>query len=238
MISKKKEEKMLDFIEKELEENIDLKYKEFNQKLCPDTKKELLGIRIPVLRKLAKKIIATNPEEFLKNVSNQYLEEVLLEGYVIAGLKVDIKRKLELFQSYIPKIDSWMITDTVCSTIKPKKNELNIIWDFIGDYLNSPEEFEKRFAVIMMLDFFLIDEYVDQVIIALDKIQTDQYYVQMAIAWCLAEIGIKYPEKGMNYLKGENHLDDFTFRKTLQKMRESYRISKEQKEVLKKMKRS
>ena len=225
------------YIKEELEKNIDLKYQEFNQKLCPDTNKKLLGIRIPVLRKISEKIIADNPEEYLKNVSNEYLEEILLEGFVIAGLKIDIRDKLKLMEKYIPKMDSWIVTDTVCPSLKPKKDELSIVWEFIGKYLKSEKEFELRFAVIMMLDYFVSDDYVDKVIQILDKIKTDKYYVQMAIAWCLAEIGIKYNEKAMKYLSEKNNLDNFTYNKTLQKMRESYRIDKEQKILLKKMKR-
>lgn len=228
---------MIVYIKEELEKNVDFKYKEFNRKLCPDTKRKMLGIRIPVLRKLAKKIIANNPEEYLKDAPNDYLEEVLLEGLVIASLKVDIKAKLKRMETYIPKIDSWILTDTVCPTIKPKNNELKIVWDFINKYLKSQEEFEIRFAVIIMLNYYIIDEYVDKVIIALDSIQSDKYYAEMAIAWCLAEIGIKYNEKVMKYLRGDNNLSKFTFNKTLQKMRESYRISDEQKILLKKMKR-
>ena len=228
---------MPDWIKEELEKNADLKYGEFNKKLCPDTKRKMLGIRIPTLRSLAKKIIANNPKEFLENVTDEYLEYVILQGFVIAGLKVNIEHKLQLFKQYIPKIDSWIITDTVCSTIKPKNKELDIVWDFINIYLKSQKEFEVRFAIIMMLDYFINDEYVDKVIIKLDNINLDKYYVQMAKAWCLAEIGIKYNEKAMKYLKGNNHLDKFTFNKTLQKMRESYRISDDQKALLKEMKR-
>lgn len=228
---------MPDWIKEKLEKSVDLKYQEFNKKLCPDTNKKLLGIRIPTLRKLAKEIIANNPEEFLENVGDEYLEEVLLQGFVIAGLKVAIEYKLELFKQYIPKIDSWIITDTVCSTIKPKAKELTIVWDFISIYLKSQKEFEVRFAIIMMLDYFINDEYVDKVIVELDQIQLEKYYVQMAISWCLAEIGIKYNEKAMKYLTGNNHLDKFTYNKTLQKMRESFRISEEQKILLKEMKR-
>lgn len=228
---------MLDYIKEELEKNADSKYGEFNKKLCPDTNRKMLGVRIPVLRKLSKKIIANNADEYLKNPPNEYLEEVLLEGLVIAGLKVNLKYKLELMKQYIPKMDSWIITDTVCPTMKLKNEDLGVVWDFIIEYLKSQKEFEIRFAVIMMLDFFLVDEYVEKVIIALDNIKSDKYYAEMAVAWCLAEIGIKYNEKAMKYLTGKNNLDNFTFNKTLQKMRESYRIADEQKILLKEMKR-
>lgn len=228
---------MLDFIKEELEKNAENKCREFNKKLCPDTQKEILGVKIPVLRKLAKKIIASNPEEYLKNAPNDYLEEIVLEGLVIASLKIDIASKLEKLKKYIPKIDSWVITDTVCPTIKPKSSELDIVWDFISPYAKSQKEFEIRFAVIMMLDYFLTDEYVDQVIMTLDTIKTDKYYAEMAIAWCLAEIGICYNQKAMAYLKGKHHLSEFTYNKTLQKMIESYRITEEQKVLLRKMKK-
>ena len=89
----------------------------------------------------------------------------------------------------------------------------------------------------MMLDYFIIDEYIDEVIKILDSIKSDKYYAQMAIAWTMAEIGIKYNDKAMRYLKNKNNLDDFTYNKTLQKMIESYRIKEVQKEELRKMKR-
>ena len=89
----------------------------------------------------------------------------------------------------------------------------------------------------MMLDNFIVEDYVDEVIEKIDKIENKEYYVEMAMAWTLAEIGIKYNDKAMKYLKGDNNLDKFTFNKALQKMRESYRISNEQKEELKAMKR-
>ena len=89
----------------------------------------------------------------------------------------------------------------------------------------------------MMLDYFIIDEYVDKVIERLNKIKHEGYYVKTGVAWCLAEIGIKYNEKLMNFLNSKNDLDDFTYNKTLQKMIESYRITKEQKLILKEMKR-
>ena len=104
-------------------------------------------------------------------------------------------------------------------------------------YAKSNKEFEIRFSVISMLDYFLIDEYVDEVIKILDSINNDGYYTKMGVAWTLAEIGIKYNSKLMDYLRGKNNLDKFTYNKTLQKMIESYRITAEEKEVLKLMKK-
>jgi 3-methyladenine DNA glycosylase AlkD len=166
------------------------------------------------------------------------MEEIILEGLVIAYSKNDLTKKLEHLKKYIPKINNWMINDTVCSTIKLSNSEQEIMWNFIQPYLKSENQFEVRFAVTTMLVNFLTDEYVDNVIQELNKVKNNGYYAEMAIAWTLAEIGIKFNDKAMKYLKGKNNLDKFTYNKTLQKMRESFRISPEQKEELKRMKKS
>ena len=230
---------MIEKIRQELQDLSDEKYAEFNKKLTPDTKKKMLGIRIPALRKLAQKIAKEEYwQEFLKEADDKCFEETMLQGLVIAYRKMEMQEKLEYVKWFVPKIDSWAISDTFCPTLKIKSQDLEKVWNFILPYLDSSQEFDVRFAVIMMLDYYIIDEYVDKVIQELDKVSHKGYYVKMAVAWCLAEIGIKYNEKAMKYLKGKNKLDKFTFNKTLQKMRESYRIDLDQKEELKKMKRS
>lgn len=229
---------MINQIRKEMQNLVDEEYAKFNQKLCPDTKKKMLGIRVPLLRKLAQKIVKEYDwQEFLKKADDNCFEEVLLQGLVIGYAKIEIDEKLEYTKKFVPQIDSWAISDTFCPTLKIKPKDLDKVWNFILPYLNSEKEFDVRFAVIMMLDYYLTEKYVDEVLEKLDQISHEGYYVKMAIAWCIAEIGIKFNEKAMNYLKNENHLDKFTFNKALQKMRESYRIDLAQKEILKQMKR-
>lgn len=224
---------------KKLESLKDEKYKKFNSKLCPDTKLEMLGIRVPVLRKLAKEILKENLnwKEFVKNENTKYFEEVILQGLLIAYSKLEFEEKTKFIEIFVPRIDSWAICDTFVPTLKIKKAELEKYWNFIIPYTNSKKEFEIRFAVISMLDYFIIDEYVDKVIKILDSINNDGYYVKMGVAWTLAEIGIKYNSKAMIYLKENNNLDKFTYNKTLQKMIESFRIDINQKDDLRKMKR-
>ncbi len=229
---------MNDIIKKLLELQ-DIKYKDFNKNLCPDTKKDMIGIRIPVLRKLAKEILKENYNwrEFVKNNDVKYFEEVILQGLIIAYSDLEFKEKLEYITQFVPRIDSWAICDTFVPTLKIKKSNLDDYWNYILKYLNSEKEFEIRFAIISMLDYFINDEYVDKVIGKIDNISNEGYYVKMGAAWTLAEIGIKYNEKLMKYLENKNKLDKFTYNKTLQKMIESFRIDEKQKEVLRKMKR-
>ncbi len=229
---------MIEEIRNSLKELKDEKYKEFNKGLCPDTNKEMLGIRIPILRKLAQKIVKEgNWEEFVKNEDTIYFEEVLLQGLIIGYSKLQLKEKFEYIKLFVPRIDSWAINDTFVPTLKIKEKDLKEYWDFILPYTKSNKEFEIRFAVISMLDYFIIDEYVDKVIDILNNINHDGYYVKMGVAWTLAEVGIKYNDKAMKFLKEENDLDKFTYNKTLQKMIESFRIDNNQKDTLRKMKR-
>lgn len=214
-------------------------YKKFNSKLCPDTNKEILGIRIPKLRKLAKDIVkGENWKEFLNNHEEKYFEEVLLEGLLIAYSEEKLEDKFVYMREFIPKMDSWEMTDTFTPTLKIKEQELELYWNFIMPYTKSTREFEIRYAIISILDYFIKEEYIDKIIDILDNINNDGYYVKMAVAWTLAEIGVKFNERLIDYLKGNNNLDKFTFNKTLQKMIESYRISNEQKIILKSMKKN
>lgn len=216
----------------------DEKYKEFNEKLTPDTERPMLGIRIPVLRKLAKSMAKEeNWKELIKEIDDEYFEEILLQGLIIGYAKCDIEEKMPYIQEFVPKIDSWGICDSFVPTLKIKEKDLDKVFEFITPYFSSSKEFEVRFAVIMLLDYYINEQYVDKVIDILDKIEHEGYYVKMGASWCLAEIGIKFNEKALKYLQGENQLDKFTFNKTLQKMIESYRIDDEQKVILKSMKR-
>ncbi len=225
-------------IHPELQNLIDEGYAKFNQKLCPDTKRKILGIRVPALRKLAQKTVKEDDwQAFLKQAQDDYFEEVLLQGLVIAYAKIEMDEKLAYLKWFIPKIDSWAICDTFCPTLKIKPQDLSKMWEFIQPYLQSSQEFDVRFAVIMMLNYYLIDQYIDQVLQNLDQVTHEGYYAKMAVAWTIAEIGVKFNKKAMQYLKGDNHLDKFTYNKALQKMRESYRINPKQKEILRQMKR-
>ncbi|MCI8672869.1 MAG: DNA alkylation repair protein [Lachnospiraceae bacterium] len=212
--------------------------RDFNKKLCPDAGRELLGIRIPKLRQLAKEILKGDWETFLKEGAEQYHEEIILKGLVIGGARLPAEEKLPLIRDFVPKIDSWSISDTFCPSLKIKPKDLALVWEFILPYARSDQEFDVRFAVIMMLDYYITDEYAREVLQQLDAIRHEGYYAKMAVAWTVAELGVKYNDMAMDYLRGENHLDKFTYNKALQKMRESYRIDQEQKEELKRMKRS
>lgn len=224
-------------IREKLFELSDEEYREFNQKLCPDTKRKMLGIRVPQIKNLAKELIKENElKEILINLNDEYFEEVLLQGIVIGYSKLEFENKMNLIREFVPKIDSWAISDTFVPSLRIKKEDLDKAWNFVLPYTKSDKQFEVRFAIIMMLDYFITDEYVDKVLKELDEIKHDGYYVKMGVAWTIAEIAVHFNDKVINYLKN-NNLDKFTHNKAIQKMIESRRISNEQKEYLKAQKR-
>ena len=223
-------------IRKKLIELSDAKYKEFSAGLCPGVNIEMLGVRIPKIRKLAKEIVKDNPEEYLKNPQEKYFEELMLQALVIANLKIDLEKKKEYIISFVPKINSWAICDSFCVDLKDADKNPEFFWKIISKYFKSNKEYELRFAVVMLLDHYVKEEYIDKIFEVVDNIKNEEYYVEMGIAWLVAEMYIKFPKQTMEYLKNCK-LNKFTYNKALQKARESYRVSKEEKEILNKMKK-
>lgn len=232
-------------LEDEIIENLfklsDKKYSEFSKKLCTETNREIIGVRIPKLRTLAKEIAKKEIwKEYIERALEEnleYFEEVILQGLVIGYAKIELEEKFEYIKKFIPKIDAWEITDTFIPTLKFKEDDLEKVWEFILPYSMSNEEFEVRFAVVVMLDYFINEKYVDKVIKVIDEIENNKYYAEMAMAWTIAEIGVKFQDKALAYLKSENNLTKFTYNKSLQKMIESFRIDDETKKLLRRMKR-
>ena len=142
---------------------------------------------------------------------------------------------MDLIKNFVPVIDNWAVCDSFCPTLKIKKNDLAVIWDFIQPYLNSDKEFYIRFGVIMLLDYYINDDYIDSTLEALKNVDTTAYYASMAAAWTMAECFIKYPDKTLPYIT-ERVFDKATHNRTIQKLCDSYRVSAEDKEMLRKTK--
>ena len=175
--------------------------------------------------------------DLLNNIDNEYYEEVMLQGMLI-GLQKDknMQNILEEIEVFIPKIDNWAICDVFCAGLKITKKHLEEMWHFLQNYLRSDKEFEVRFGVVMILDYYITEEYLEKDFSIFDNVKSDKYYVQMAVAWAISICLIKFYDRTIEYLK-QTKIDKFTFNKALQKAIESYRISDEQKSELRKMKK-
>lgn len=224
-------------IKKELQNLADTKYKEFHKGLCPGTE-NIIGVRVPVLREYAKKLSKKYEiDDLLENIDDEYYEEIMLQGMLI-GLKKDkeIANILKNIEKFVPKIDNWAVCDTFCAGLKITKKNLDKMWEFLQKYVKSSKEFEIRFGVVMILDYYITESYLDRNFKIFDSIKSDKYYVQMAVAWAVSMCLIKFYDKTIEYLN-KCKLDKFTYNKALQKAIESYRITNEQKEELRNMKK-
>ena len=204
------------------------------KKELTNIKRTTFGISIPELRKFAKKIAKEDYKYFLENDDFSSFELKLLHAFVIGYVKDDIKTILKYFKAFIPQVDDWAVNDSLCQNFRISRKYPDIVWDFLMKYKNSKKEFESRILATVLLSHYLNDKYIDKVIEVLDSLNTDKYYAQMGVAWAIATVMGKYPEKCLAYLKSNNcHLDEITLKRTKQKIRESYRVSDEIKQLTK-----
>lgn len=221
-----------------LNENADEKYRDFHSSLVPNTdKKEFLGVRMPVLRKIGKDISKGNPKGFLEISSKNIYEIKMLRGIVTGLIKPkDFKEFTLLCDNFTEEINNWALCDSFCSGLKQTKKYKDEFFKYLEKYLNSNNEWKIRFALVIMLNYYLEDEYIDTVLTRCDAVENKAYYVSMAQAWLVATALAKCREKTLDYLHN-NSLDDVTFNKAIQKSIESYRIDDETKLYIRTLKR-
>lgn len=214
------------------------KHSSFHSKLVPniDKKIRVLGVPIPILRKMAKELIKsfmdkTDLEQYMSFVGNDYYEEIMLMGIVVGSFKCDFETKLKYISEFVPKISDWAVCDTFCSTIKIPNSKHSDYRKFLAPYLKMKGEFELRFAIVSLMQNYINDEYIDETIKVFESVNDDRYYVQMAIAWALSVCYVKYPQQ-TRVLFEKRKLSKQIQNKAIQKCRESLRVSKEDKQVL------
>lgn len=212
----------------------DEKYKEFHSGLCPNTN-NIIGVRVPVLREYAKTLVKEDFEGNFSKIQNEYYEEIMLKGMMIGIQKMEINKKLKYIKEFIPLIDNWAICDVFVAGLKIKEKQE--FYNFILKYLNNNKtEFEIRFGLVSLLDYFIDKEHIEKIFEITNQIKREEYYVEMAIAWLISICYIKFPEETLKYLRS-NTLSNFAYNKSIQKIIESTRVSKVEKEKLRKMKR-
>lgn len=216
----------------------DEKYREFHSGLCPNIS-GFLGVRVPVLRNYTKELMDEDWRETYSNIGNEYYEETMIKGMMLGLSRTTIDELMKYLEEFIPRIDNWSVCDVTCAGLKATKKNMDTMFQFLQKYLKSNKEFELRFAIVMLLDYYITGEYVEKVIEIMDSIKNKEYYyVKMAVAWTISVIYVKYPEQAMKYLQDENnHLDKETYNKALQKIVESNRVSKSEKNKIRKMRR-
>lgn len=209
-------------------------YKKFHSKLV-ETKYEILGIRLPIQRRIAKEICQGDIISFLECTKDNYYEEIMIKGLVLASVK-DENLFLNYLDSYVSQIDNWGICDSFCNSLKIVNKNKKFWFSYFSNYINSKEEFRVRVGLIVFLNFYMEKEYIQQIFDIIDSITLDKYYVNMGTSWLLCECFIRFREETLIYFS-KSKVNAFTFNKTISKIRDSYRVSSEDKEYLKSLKR-
>ncbi len=215
-------------------------YKEFNKKLIPGVDK-VMGIRLPALRKLAKEIAKEDFHAYLDEMEEQkesdlYHEEIMCQGMVLGYARMDQEERRKYLDEFVPKITNWAVCDSCVTGYKFMEKDPDYWFDYLRRYQDSPKEFEIRFMIVSMMSHFVDQEHIDEILRICAEIKHEGYYAKMGAAWAIQVCYVKFPEKTRALLE-HNEMDDFIHNKAIQKIRESYRVSKEEKETLNLLKR-
>ena len=222
-------------IQKELFSRQDKEYMKFLSKLMPNVSEDtIIGVRIPEIRKLAKKLVKNNEyEDFLKELPHKYYDENLLHGAIISENK-DFENCIESLDSFLPFVDNWAVCDTISPKIF-KKHKKELI-EKIKEWSQSDKTYTCRFGVEMLMTHFLDEDFKKEYLEMVANIHSEEYYVKMVIAWFFATALAKQWDYAVIYLEN-NKLDVWVHNKTIQKARESLRILEDKKGYLKGLKR-
>ena len=220
---------MLTSIQKELFKKQDKDYQVFSKRLIK-TSYPIIGVRAPLLKSYSKQLIADNTS--LDKYKDKYHEEIILHGYAIGKAKIDINEKIKLIDKYIPILDNWASCDSFVMSLKfiPKNKE--IFYKQIKKCLKSNKEFIQRFAMVCLLDYYVQDkEYLDDIFKVLKTEKYNGYYSKMAGAWLLSYCLIFYYEETYEFIT-TTKLDEFVYKKGIQKTIDSFRVSDSRKKKL------
>lgn len=213
----------------------DLKYREFHSKLIPNVDSQfVIGIRTPALRKLAKEIAGSDiAEKFLNNLPHTYHEENSLHGFLIERI-TEYDVCIEALDCFLPYVNNWAVCDQMRSKVF-KKHKTELLGQ-IKIWMQAEHIYTVRFAIEMLMTYYLDEDFSEEYLEWVSQIRSEEYYLNMMIAWYFATALAKQYETTITYLE-EHKLDIWTHNKTIQKAVESYRITTEQKAYLKTLKR-
>lgn len=223
-------------IQKRLFELQDKEYALFQGKLIPTIDvNRIIGVRLPLVRNLAKELAGTEEcEEFMKVLPHYYYDENMLHGSLISNIK-DYDKTIEAVDRFLPYVDNWAVCDTMSPKVFKKHREELI--KKVKEWSASDELYTCRFGIGMLMAHYLDNNFKPEYLDIPASIHSDEYYINMMIAWYFATALAKQWETSVVYLE-EGRLDTWVHNKTIQKARESLRVSDDRKEYLKGLKRA
>lgn len=212
----------------------DEKFRDFTSKLIPGVDKELIiGVRVPEIRRLARPLSADERKKFLSELPHKYHEENLLHGAILQLIKNDIGEVISETEKFLPYIDNWAVCDMSQSKLLGKYPDM--VFGKACEWAKSEKTYTVRFAIDVLLQFFLDENFKPEVFSLAESIVSEEYYINMALAWFWSFALIKRYDEAFPIIESKR-LPAFVHNKAIQKARESYRISDERKEYLKTLK--
>ncbi|MDE7313710.1 MAG: DNA alkylation repair protein [Eubacterium sp.] len=249
-------------VRKELEQAAQADYQAFQAKLLPGVE-GILGVRLPKLREIAKRIAKNDAGIFLEQmqaacqktelshinvlpnedsrqpepIQGASYEEKMLYGLVIGYADMEAAQYRRWLDAFVPVIDNWGVCDSCCMTYQWMKKQPEYWWGYLQEWLFSDTEFGIRFAFVAMLGHFVDEVYLQRIFAVCGQVRHQGYYARMAQAWLVSMCFVKFPEETYVYLQ-QDQMDDFTHNKAIQKTCESYRVSNEWKVKIRGIKRA
>ena len=223
-------------IQKILFEHQDLKYKNFHAKLIPNIPKELIiGVRIPILRRLAKEFFKSDDSKvFLNALPHEYYEEDNIHAFLIENIPC-FETAIKETEKFLPYIDNWATCDSFLPQVF-KKNTTKLL-PYVLEWIKSDKTYTVRYGIVLLMKLYSDDNFSQDFLKAVSLVNSDEYYVKMAISWYFAELLAKQYKSTIPYIENKV-LDIWTHNKAIQKAIESYRVSTEKKEYLKTLKKA
>lgn len=224
-----------DDIRKELKKLQDKGYQKMQVTIIPTVDADsIIGVRTPALRQMAKELSKREDiSSFLSDVPHKFFEENQLHAFILSGMK-DAESCIKLVDEFLPFVDNW----ATCDQMSPKvfKKNKQLLLEYVDKWIKSDHTYVKRFAIGMLMEHFLDEDFKTSYLTKVSKIRSEEYYVNMMIAWYFATALAKQYEDTLPFIEKQK-LDKWTHNKSIQKAVESYRITPEQKEYLKTLKR-
>lgn len=210
------------------------KYAEFCAKLTPG-KENILGVRIPAIRKIVKEILKDDWRPVLES-EPEFYEEEMVQGLIIATAPVTTDERISMTDRFIGGIDNWAVCDVFCCSWKCPKEDEDRAFEYFGDLIDSDEEFIMRVSIIARMGMCKDRKKAEMLLKDLATHDHPGYYYKMGSAWAVSTIYVYHPDLAEELLRS-GRLEIWTHNKAIQKIRESYRVSNEDKERLRELKR-
>jgi len=206
-------------------------YCHFVKKLCITTQKDIIGVKMNTIQHIAKNFNIYNIREYIFNEDIKYYEEMMLRGILIGHKHNSIAEVFTYISHFITSIDCWAICDSTCASIKVTKKNIDAMWKLLQQYIHSQQEYVLRFVIVMYLNYYIPTKYLPVIFQQIEKLNYNYYYINTAIAWFISKAYTLNKTLTLEYIS-TSRLNTFILRKSLQKIKDSYQITQQDKDII------